>query len=317
MKKLCSLMLLSITLYANDSKNISNKDINLESKKHDKINEEVVENPTLKTLSGSLSKFSFYSRFTYRGGSLDKPTSAERPNIRDLGANPNLVDMSGVFGFKYRLTKYDNLSLQMGLYSTTPFHSSIDTNNSTNQNDFDKNHQRTTSDDPLLSYFRTYRIGELQNISFFQYQHITRDIYREYGGRGILRFSQASAYRLNRAMYIAATLTYENYSYDKDTIDYFGHEVSIRSQQPEHTYRANISTELYMSKNLSFRFITDVFSHVRYRDEETSESVSSQQTLGMSYFYSRDISISPNIKFIASDLRNERTTMGLNLNVNI
>ncbi len=279
--------------------------------------EEVIDNPTLKTMSGSLNRISFYSRFTYRGSSLKDPISAERPNLREISATPSLVNMSGVFGLKYRLSKQDNISLQMGVYSTTPFHSSIDTENDSNKNDFEKNGQKTTSDDPLVSYFRTYTIGELQNISFFQYQHITRDIYKEYGGKGIFRFSQASAYRVNKAFYVAATLTYENYTYDKDFINYFGKRVSIRSKQREHTYRGNLSAEYYFDRTLSFRFITDVFSFVRYRDANSSETVSSQQTIGMTYFFSRDISIAPNVQFIMSDLRSDRTTTGLNINVNI
>ncbi|MDP7320677.1 MAG: hypothetical protein QF441_08720 [Bacteriovoracaceae bacterium] len=280
-------------------------------------NKEVVENPTLKTLSGSLNKYSFYSRFTYKGGSLHDPQSAERPNIRELGAKPNLVNMSGVFGLKYRLTQNDNLSFQLGLYATTPFHSSLDTNSKTNQNDFEKNSRKYTSDDPILSYFRTYKWGRLQNISFFQYQYITRKSYRDYGGRGVFRFSQASAYKINKAMYLASTLTYENYAYDKDFIDYFGKEVSIRSQQSEHTVRANISSEFYISQKISLRVITDLFSFVRYRDADNFERINTQQTLGMTYFFSRNISLAPNIKFISSDLRSERTNFGVNLTVNI
>ena len=220
-------------------------------------------------------------------------------------------------GLKYRLSKNDNLSFQIGLYSTTPFHSSIETNNKKNQRDFEENHQQINSDDPVLSYFRTYYIGELQNISFLRYQYVTRESYRDYGGRGILSFSHAAAYRLNNAVYMAGSFSYENYSYDKDTIDYFGRDISIRDQQPEHKYRGNLSLEMYIRKNISARLISDLFSYTKMRDANDSLWDGRQQTIALSYFFNRDISVSPNIRFIAEDLRAERSNIGLTLNVNI
>lgn len=279
--------------------------------------EEVVENPTLKTLSGSLNNWSLLSTFTYRGGSLEKPFGAQRPNIVQEEARPNLVDMSGTIGLKYRLTKNDNFSLQMGIYSTAPFHSSIDTDNAQVEEDFDNNHQRVDSDDPVFSYFRTYYIGNLQNISFFKYQYVTRESYRDYGLRDVFSFSHAAAYKLSSQFYIAGSLTYENYSYDKDTINYSGMKISIRDKQSHQKYRANLSAEFYLRKEVSFRFITDLFSYTQMKDEDDATNVKLQQTIAMTYFFSRDISIAPNIRFITEDIRSDRTNLGVTLNVNL
>ena len=278
---------------------------------------DVVENPTLKTLSGALSSWSLLSTFTYRGGSLEEPLGAERPNIRQKEARPNLADLSGTVGIKYRLTKSDNLSLQMGVYSTTPFHSSLDTDNAQNQRDFDKNHQNLDADDPVLSYFKTYYIGNLQNISFFKYQYATRESYRDYGLRSVMSFSHAAAYRISKAAYIAGSFTYENYAYDSSTISYMGMRTSIRDLQAEHKFRGNLSAEFYVKRNISFRFITDLFSYTQMRSEESADSVKLQQTLAMTYFFTRDISIAPNLRFIAEDIRADRTNLGLTLNVNL
>lgn len=278
---------------------------------------EVIENPTLKTLSGSLNRWSLMSTYTYRGGSLQEPLGAERPNIRQVEAKPNLVDMSGTIGLKYRLTKSDNFSLQMGLYSTAPFHSSLETDNKQNKTDFDKNHQSLDADDPILSYFKTYYLGSLQNITFVKYQYVTRESYRDYGMRGAFSFSHAAAYRISKTAYIAGSLTYENYAYDKDTIEYYGSNVSIRDKQSEHSYRANLSGEFYLKQNMSLRLITDVFSYNKMRDQFNANWVKLQQTIAMTYFFNRDISIAPNIRFISEDIRPERTNLGLTLNVNL
>ena len=53
------------------------------------------------------------------------------------------------------------------------------------------------------------------------------------------------------------------------------------------------------------------------RDANDSLWDGRQQTIALSYFFNRDISVSPNIRFIAEDLRAERSNIGLTLNVNI
>ncbi len=278
---------------------------------------EVVENPTLKTLSGSLNKWSFYSSHVYRGGSLSRPTSAERPNILKAQEQPSLASANSNIGLKFRSSHNDNFSLQIGVYSTTPFHSELKTSNTKNQKDFDKNHQKIDFDDPTLSYFRTFYLGSLQNISFLKYQFVTRGIYRDYGLKSVMSYSQASAYKLNKFSYIAGSLTYEYYNYDKEFSLYKGRKISLLPYQTEHKLRANISAEMYIRKNVSLRFITDIFSIYKMKEENDFEKRGLQQTIAFTYFFNRDISIAPNFKFVAKDIRKDRTNIGLTLNVNL
>ncbi len=308
--KLILILLISNAVYANMQK--SKIDVS-----KDKNRGEVVDNPTLKTLSGSLNNISLYSNYVYRGGSLSDPFGAERPNIRNAEGTPSLANMSGNIGMKYRMTKNDNLSLQFGLYSTTPFHSTHDASSSRIQRDFDENHQSIDFDDPTLSYFKTYNIGNLQNISFFKVQYVTKGIYRDYGLRAALSYSHAAAYKINKFSYIAATLTYENMQYDKEFGYSNGYSFSLLPYQERHRLRGNLSTEFYLSRRIAFRFITDIFSYYRMRDDSDVKSRGLQQTIAMTYFFNRDISIAPNIRFISEDLRADRTNLGLTLNVNL
>lgn len=311
MKIITTLIVLTSYSVSFASTQVKNIDVNTQKK------QEVIENPTLKTLSGALNKWSLYSSYTYRGGSLVEPTSAERPNIQNAEESAGLSDMTGNIGIKYRLTKQDNFSLQLGVYSTTPFHSTLDTDNTKNQNDFDENHQNIDGDDPTLSYFRTYYIGEIQNVTFVKYQHVTRGIYRDYGLQSGIALSHAAAYKLNKASYVAASMTYENYQYDKRSTNVNGHDISLLPYQTEHKLRGNISTEFYLKRNISFRLITDIFSLYRMKEETDNQDRVLQQTIAMSYFFNRDISIAPNIRFIADDLRSDRTNLGLTVNVNL
>ncbi len=278
---------------------------------------EVIENPTLKSLSGSLNRYSLYSTFAYYGGSLEKPASAERPNILNAAETPSLVNVAGNLGIKYRLTEKDNLSLQMGLYSIAPFHSSFTSGDPRVQADYDKNGQNVDVDDPVGSYFRTYTIGGLQNISFLKYQHVTRGIYRDFGLNSVLSYSHAAAYKIAPFAYLAASLTYENYQYDKNDAVFRGRTIPLAPLQTEHTFRGNLSAEVYTSEKVSFRLISDVFSYFRMKKEPKFERRGLQQTVAMTYFFNRDISLSPNVRFIAEDIRVDRTNVGLTLNLNL
>lgn len=290
---------------------------NIDPKKNKLEKEEVLDNPTLKTLSGSLRKYSLYSSFTYRGASLEKPFGAERPNILNAQEKPGLVDMSGNLGIKYRASKADNFSLQLGLYSTTPFHNSIETENQKNQEAFDANGQQVDADDPVFSYFKTYYLGSFQNVSFFQYQYVTRGIYRDFGLHSAFSFSHATAYRINKAFYIAASISYQNFQYDKTSVNIGGRDYSLATRQTDDTLKANLSTEFYLKRNVSFRYIMDIASYYRMRWQSEIENRDFQQTLAMTYFFNRDVSISPNIRFVTTDIRDDRTNIGLSLNLNI
>ncbi len=317
MIKFLALLLASLPLLAAQP----NKTEENISKKQENSKEEVLENPTLKNLSGALSSFSFYSRFTYKGGSLSNPTSAERPNITNSAKKPSLQSLSGQLGMKYRVSKSDNLSLQVGTYMTTPFHSKFESKDSSLQKEFDDNHQNLEFDNPKISYFKTYRFGYFQNVSFATFEKYTQKLYRDYGYNYNFSLQHALAVPLSKSFYIAATLSYQQAFFDKDTIyiSAYKRDISLYSYQIQRAYKASISMEYYIKENIALRAQTDLGNYEQLRNEGFSDvdRKDNQQLLAMTYFFNRDISIAPSATFIYDDIRSDKTNLGLTAYFNL
>ncbi|MFG1503903.1 hypothetical protein [Halobacteriovorax sp. ZH5_bin.2] len=278
--------------------------------------EEVLDNPTLKTLSGSLKRWSFYSSFKYNAGALDNLNDAERPNIRNAGNTTSLTNFTGNFGVKYRLSKTDNLSLQVGIEKKAPFHGSVDSENPMVQYELDTYGDSLNIDNPVLSYFKTYYLFGIQNVTFLQYQYATWDYYKDLGINSVFNISHSLAYKVWKAAYIALSGNATQYFYDKSTISFNGMEIAGKDRQVNRSFSLSLAGELYFSRSLSLRLITDLYSADHFRSERINEKVL-QQTIAMTYFFTRDISISPNMRFIAEDIRADRTNVGLTMNVNL
>ncbi len=312
--KLVILMLISSLTFAATDKaaksqgEVKNKSFNTK--------EEVLDNPTLKTLSGSLKRWSFYSSFKYNAGALDNLNDAERPNIRNAGNTTSLTNFTGNLGVKYRLSKSDNLSLQVGLEKKAPFHDNVDSDNTTVQYELDTYGDSLNIDNPVLSYFKTYYLAGIQNVTFLQYQYATWDYYQDLGINSVFNLSHSLAYKVWKAAYVAVSANATQYFYDKNTISYNGFEIAGRDRQVNRSFSFSLAGELYFSRSLSLRMITDLYTADHYRSDRIKEKVL-QQTVAMTYFFTRDISIAPNIRFIAEDIRAERTNVGLTMNVNL
>lgn len=285
------------------------------------VKKEVIDNPTLKNLSGALNNYSFYSRFTYKGGSLADPLDAKRPNITNSAKKPTLQNLTGQIGGKYRMTESDNLSLQIGISMTTPFHSSIDTEDSSLKKEFDENHQKLEFDNPRISYFKTYTLGPVQNVSFLTVEKFTQDVYRDYGYDFNFQVQHALALRISKAFYVATTLFYQQNFFDKYQTYYpkYKRNISLENYQIQRAYKASLSLELYLSKSLALRGQTDLVNYEqlinnKFQDVDEKEL---QQLVAFSYYFNRDISISPSATFIYKDIRKDKTNLGLNVYLNL
>lgn len=283
--------------------------------------EEVVENPTLKNLSGALSSFSFYSKFTYKGGSLSHPSSALRPNITNSAKKPSLQSMTGQLGAKYRITKKDSISVQVGTSMTTPFHSEFKTRDTSIQKDFDDNHQNLEFDNPKISYFRTYNLGFTQNVTFLTFEKFTQNTYTEYGYNSNIQLQHAIAIPLAKSFYIAGTFAYQQAFFDKSSlyIPAYKKSLSLAPYQIQRNYKTSISMEYYLRSHIALRAQTDIASYEQTRNNSFSdvEKNANQQLLAMTYFFSRDISIAPSATFIYDDIRSDKTNLGLTLYMNL
>src|SRR5690348_7560791 len=65
--------------------------------------DQLITNKSLRALSGSKSRWSFGSTFTYNGGALSKPLSENRPNIAEASAITDKSELSGQVSGKFNI----------------------------------------------------------------------------------------------------------------------------------------------------------------------------------------------------------------------
>ncbi|MDW8190612.1 MAG: hypothetical protein RMK80_06525 [Pseudobdellovibrionaceae bacterium] len=90
-------------------------------------NENNISNPRLSAAAGGRSKFSFYSVFSYLGGSISNPLSSERPNYRGLDQNQmEYTSLVGSLGIGYRINPAMQARLTTGFEWVMPLHNSLE-----------------------------------------------------------------------------------------------------------------------------------------------------------------------------------------------
>lgn len=271
--------------------------------------DKLITNRRLRADMGSTSNWSVRTFWSYSGGSLEKPFTADRPNI-DAGAdNLTLANASGDVGIRYRMTKVDSLNLNIGLNMTAPFHTSFKSSNARLQDNFDRNKQKMTANNPSLTYNHIASIMGIQSSTSFQVMYITNaqleDTYRTYGSA-----SQTLMKDLGNGFSIGSSFVYAGYTYapgfNGTTLDRtFG-------VYPQAEYTFN---DTFMWRTV---FRTWVYDRVEGVNKPwTYDKRKVTQSTGIGISISRDVFLYPNIQFVPSDMRSDRTNVGITANINL
>lgn len=277
-------------------------------KKEDEA-DQVITNRRLRADAGSLSKWSASMFFNYQGGSLANPTQPERPNITNGKDALTLQSLAGELGVRYRLTALDSLTASTGFFMTTPFHSEIDTDNAALKKNFDDNSQELNFADPFLKYTHLDRVWGMQSVTTLKPTWITNNQQTDLGYKASYFFSQVfmKDYGTTGFSYgMAFQGTWYDFSeHNKNT------SRSVVGLYPAAEYVINDTF------NVRTVFGWQVYEQYRTHDSGTWAKRKVYQSVGLGISVTRDIFLYPNIQFIPSDIRLDRTNIAISANINV
>lgn len=309
---LLSTLLLSVSVYAQDKKKEAAPAPTAKAEeKKEEVDEAdlVITNRRLRADMGSTSNWSVRTFWNYQGGSLEKPLVADRPNI-DRGAdNLTLANASGNVGVRYRMTKFESLNLSVGLNMTTPFHSSFKTNNQKLQENFDKNSQELTIQDPTLTYNKVASVWGFQVSTNASVSYITNAQLETLGYRNLASVSTQWMKDLGGGWTVGPGLQYLGYTFNSN---YKGGNLLDRSLVffPAVEYSFN--------DKFLWRAVYRVFTDRQNNDDSwTYKKRTDSISTGIGISITRDIFLYPNIQFIPEDIRSDRTNVAMSANINL
>lgn len=270
--------------------------------------DQVITNRRLRASSGSLAKWSGNFAIQYQGGSVEKPGAAQRPNITSGADALTLQYLTANVGLRYRFNDLNSLTLGTGVFMNTPFNSSIKTNDPELKKEFNKTKQDITVSDPNLIYTNLARVWGFQVVTQLTPTLITNTQQRRQGYRAMWDIASTWMKDIGSSgLSAGATFEWTGYSFDKPNKDL---AKNVWQLYPVIEYVIN---DTY---NLRTLWGWQVYQQTRDMAHDTYDKRVVYQSLGVGISLSRDIFLYPNIQFIPSDIRDDRTNLGISAYIN-
>jgi hypothetical protein len=268
----------------------------------------VITNRQLRASSGSLSKWSVNTFWSYSAGSINAPTNVVRPNITAAGDISALQSLYGTIGARYRLSPLDSLSLSIGLNMVSPFHGSIRTNDSDLRSEFDDNARKLSANDPAIKFSHLDKISGIQSVTELELSFYTAEFVRNAGFRTGTVLSQTLMYELGKTGLSLGTAlegTWNTFGGDADS-----------AKRPKFILGFYPMLEYVINDTFNLRTVSGVWVNEFRRDGSSFNRVI-YQSVGLGISLSRDVFLYPNVQFLPGDLRADKTNLGLNANLNL
>ncbi|MFP5490488.1 MAG: hypothetical protein ACLGG0_03260 [Bacteriovoracia bacterium] len=270
--------------------------------------DQVITNRRLRADLGSNSNWSVRTFWNYSGGSVEKPGAAQRPNIVAGADALTLQNLSGDIGIRYRITKFDSLNLSGGVNMTTPFHSSIKTNDPGLKKNFNDNKQKATANDPSLRYSHVGSVLGIQSITSWSSTWITNAQLSDAGYETSHVPSQTFMKDFGNGLSAGVAFQAVLYTFQKQNDALADQVLGV---YPAAEYVIN---DTY---NLRTVFGQWVYQKTRGDDANTYVKRKVYQSVGLGISVTRDVFLYPNIQFIPSDVRDDRTNIAISANINL
>lgn len=310
-----SLALLGTASFAETATTSTTK-VKAKSEKTSDKADELITNKRMRANSGSLSKYSISTSFSYSGGSLTKPFAAERPNVASAGDVVNLASMGGSISGTYRINKLNRLSLGTGLSMSAPFNTTIDTNDKGLAESFRRNQGKLNIADPYLGYSHVNNILGIQTVFSASVTEITTSSYRDFGYKNSVDAAVNTMYNFGGSRFsIGALMTVGRYYYDKK---YSSEGEDLRGGQTETVWGFMPQAELVINDTFNLRTIvrSNWYENTR-ADSNNFKQRPITQSVGLGISVSRDLFLYPNIQFSHKNLQAKNTNIGISASINM
>lgn len=269
----------------------------------------VITNRRLRAANGSLSKWSGTMSLGWQAGSIEKPFAAQRPNITAGADSLTLQYLNANIGVKYRMSTFDSLTLATGVFVTSPLQNTIKTNNQELKDSFKKTQGVYTVSDPNLTYSRISKFAGFQIVSTITPTLITNSQQHNQGYRSNFDFSSTFMHDIKKTgLSLGANIDFNFYTYDTTDKNLASKNIALYPV-----------LEYIINDTLNFRTVAGWQNYQQNRSQKwnTFTKLPVYQSIGLGITLDRNVFLYPNIQFIPSDIRSDRTNIGVSAYINV
>lgn len=276
--------------------------------------DEVITNKKMRAESGSKSKFSISNSITYSGGTVEKPLSEIRPNLRGGTGTTTVATLTDTLSFKYNFTQKKALLLGMGLRWITPFYGTATPHDYSTGSRYGG--KKFDIDNPVLTYQYIYKWYGIQSVLTTGVTWWTRTDQRKSGYVASYDLTQNNVYQIGQTNLSAGLLLNVNFAaYDSGT-----DKNANPANQSSVGYGAYPFAEYAITDRLHLRTITGLLTYERRRGETPrglTVKTKVYQSIGLGISVTRNFYLYPNIQFLPDNVRPSLTNVAINANLNL
>lgn len=278
--------------------------------------DQILTNDQLRAVSGSKSRYSIASAFTYEGASLNKPLAKNKPNLSGTTGTTDHALLTGEISGQFNHTPVHAYFAGTGLRWITPLEASAPS---------DYQGDRLDMSNPYVGYQHIYNLAGLESVLDIRSVFYTKSDLVRIGYANALEVSQKSAFPLES---VPLTLGFDFWTqvsrYNKkgplgEPDDDFYME-DVREDQSDY----GVGFEPYLEYAVTDHFDVSTqwalwsFEHVRSEPRALTFNTNKvTASIGLGYAVTRDIYVSPSVTFLVEDVRSDRTNASLSADINL
>jgi hypothetical protein len=304
-----SLLVIASSSVAQDQKN----ELTNEPKASAKVDksDQLITNKRFRASTGSLSDFSLATTFIYRGGSIPKPLSANRPNIAGRADTASVARLNAILQGTYRLNPLNRINAGIGVQTLAPFQDSIDTESPQAQREFDRNQGDIDVFDPFISYRHMNKFFDVQTIFTAGLTQFTAGNMRDNGYQNETFFTLDTMYKVgSTGLSLGARFSYSKFFYDKN-------DRELRTRQLDQVATIEPQFEYTINETINLRTVFRTYAYQSNKADSSMDRRPSTQDVGLGISLTRDIFLFPNFQFSYDKPTIENTNVGLVANINM